>query len=31
MNFNLSNNLEKKVIFEQIAAALKKEKFTVIK
>jgi mannose-6-phosphate isomerase-like protein (cupin superfamily) len=31
MNFNLSNNLEKKVVFEQIAAALKKEKFTVIK
>jgi mannose-6-phosphate isomerase len=31
MNFNLSHNLEKKVVFEQIAAALKKEKFTIIK
>lgn len=30
MNFNLSHNLEKKVVFEQIAAALKKENFTII-
>jgi hypothetical protein len=31
MNFNLPNNLEKKAVFEQIAEALKKENFTVIK
>lgn len=31
MNFNLSNNLEKTAVFEQVAQALKKENFTVIK
>lgn len=31
MNFNLSDNLEKATVFEQVAEALKKEKFTVIK
>lgn len=31
MNIILSNNLEKKAVFEQIAAAIKKENFTVIK
>lgn len=31
MNFNLPDNLEKKQVFEQIAEALKKENFKVIK
>ncbi|PKB18832.1 phosphoheptose isomerase [Flavobacterium sp. 5] len=31
MNFNISNTTEKKVVFEQIAAELKKENFTIIK
>jgi mannose-6-phosphate isomerase len=31
MNFNLSPNTEKKAVFEQIAAALEKENFTIIK
>lgn len=31
MNFNLPNNLGKKYVFEQIAEALKKDKFKVIK
>lgn len=31
MDFNLSNNLEKATVFKQVAEALKKENFTVIK
>ena len=31
MNITLSNNLEKKAVFEQISEALKKENFTLIK
>lgn len=30
MNLDISNNLDKSVVFEQIAAALKKENFTVV-
>ncbi|TRX00181.1 cupin domain-containing protein [Flavobacterium gawalongense] len=31
MNFNIPNTLDKSAVFEQIAAALKKENFTVVK